>query len=201
MGSICSSNSENNLFHRYNCKYVKMIPKKNRIVFDTAKDARDQGRKYCKCCSAIMVMYRQEKDEIDKYGKEHGIYLSFDRDDGSLNVISRTGKWKLVYNSKRDMAFLYHKNRSDHNHYSKDLIKGYHYQSAYSESLLGYMEYIYEHDAFRKEQPLYDSHKNKLAHGKGGKNRRNLERALRREQSIRYVNYLLEGKASGALVL
>lgn len=200
MSYICSCNSEKKLFHWYKCKYVKMIPKKNRIEIKTAKEARDQGYKYCKYCAAIMEMLREEGPAVEQYGNRHGIYLSFDRNDGSIDVVSRVGKWKLVYNSRRKNAFLYHKNNAM-NHDPKDLIKGYHYQSAYSETLLGYLEYIYEHDTYRMTAPSYFPQNKAVPYGNGSKKRKKKAKNKQRKQSIRYVNYLLDGLAAGSLVL
>lgn len=195
MGYICSSNSENNLFHWHKCRYVKMITPKNKIEIKTAEEARDQGYKYCKCCSTMMRKLQEEKVEAEQYGKRHGIQLFFDRDDGAIDVVSKSGRWKLVYNSKKDHVYLYHKNNSKTPH-KDDFINGYHYQSAYSNSLLGYLEYIYEHDSYRMNNPLY-AREMDISSGKVSKKRKNRER----RQSIRYVNYLLNGMASGALVL
>ncbi len=199
MGYVCSCNSENNLFHWHKCRYVKMIAKKNRIEITTTKEARDQGYKYCKCCSTMMRKLQDERLEAEQFGKRHGIQMIFDRDDGAIDVVSKSGRWKLVYNSKKDHVFLYHKNNSKVPH-KDDFISGYHYQSAYSDSLLGYLEYIYEHDSYRMNNPLY-AQKFEISCDKGGKKRKNRQRKKQRKQSIRYVNYLLNGMASGALVL
>lgn len=201
MGYICSSNSDLKLFHHDSCRYTKIVSEKNAVRLRTSGEARDQGYQYCKYCSSLMKMIQKEAAEINAFEKTHGIYLSFDRTDGTVDVISSVGRWKLVYNHKHGKAFLYHRNTSGASRAENEVIKGYHYQSAYSETILGYLKYIDEHDSFRSEHPLYSNKKRTYKYVGGTKKRHKKEKNIRRAQRAEYVDFLLKGMSSGALAL
>ena len=193
---VCGKSS-NKIVHTQGCRYVKMMPEKNRKYFSNLKDASDAGYVQCKYCSHIKKYLNREEKQLEKYCRPNGVYFYFNSADGSLDVISRSGKWKIIVNGQKHFIWLYHKN----NHGSRfgDLVPGYHSQKIRSSSLMGYMSYIVEHDRYREENPLYErqKHTNTVKGSKKWKKDQRRAYRMRKTQSIRYVNALLENMACG----
>ena len=193
---VCGK-SRNRIIHTQACRYVKMMPDKNKKSFNSIKEALDAGYVRCKYCAHINKYVRKEKKELDLYCGSKGVYYYFNRTDGALDVISRTGKWKIIVNGQRHFIWLYHKNNNGES--SGDLVPGFHSQKIRSSSLMGYMEYIVRHDEYRIRNPLYESqiHLNVMKGSKKWKKDRRREKNIRRIQSIRYVTELLNNMANG----
>ena len=194
---VCGKSS-NKIIHNMNCRYVKMMPDRNKNYYSSLKDAEEAGYVQCKYCAYIQKYIRNEKKELDGYCKPNGLYYMFNSADGSLDVISRTGRWKVIVNGQRHFIWLYHKNIRNSSNDTKTFVQGYHSQKVRKSSLMGYMQYIVEHDNYRTETPLY---KNQMT-GKGRHAKRDQERhakKVRRLQSIRYVTDLLNNMSSGAI--
>ena len=69
-------------------------------------------------------------------------------------------------------------------------MPGYHSQKVRRNTLMGYMQYIVEHDRYRMENPLYKNQKT----GRGKQAREEQKQyaiKVRKWQSIRYVTELL----------
>ena len=49
-----------------------------------------------KLCAHINKYVGKEKKELDLYCGSKGVYYYFNRNDGALDVISKTGKWKII---------------------------------------------------------------------------------------------------------
>lgn len=194
---VCGKSS-NKIVHDMNCRYVKMMPDKNKKYFGSLKEAEEAGYAHCKYCAYIQKYMRNEKKELESFCKPNGLYLMFNSKDGSLDVISRTGKWKVIVNGQRHFIWLYHKNLHLSGNDPKAFVPGYHSQKICKSSLMGYMQYIVEHDNYRTETPLY---KNQMT-GKGKQAKKDQERyakKVRRWQSIRYVTELLNNMSSGTI--
>ena len=63
---ICGG-SRNKIIHNMDCRYVKMIPEKNRRYFNNPKDIAEAGYVRCKYCAYIMKYLRKEKKEIERF--------------------------------------------------------------------------------------------------------------------------------------
>ena len=189
-----SGKSSNKIVHHSGCRYIKMIPKCNRKYFLSMNDAMDIGYSQCRYCSGIEKYLREEKRFIKPYCKKYGIYYGFNPKDGSVDIVSSSGKWKIILEKHHKRLVLYHKN----NHVVRldDPIPGYHKQKSASSSLNGHFEYIVDHDEYRKNNPIYGNHKKK----RGTKARRRLrirEEKYRKIQGMRFVNNLLDELAVG----
>ena len=193
---ICGKSS-NKIVHYKSCRYVKMIPDKNKKFFNSAKEAEDAGYVQCKYCSYIQKYLRKENTELEKYCKAKGIYFYFGRKDGSLDIISKSGKWKIIVNGRKNLIWLYHKN--SHGFDKNDsFIKGYHSQKVRSSTLMGYMKYIVEHDEYRAANPLYSSQKSNTVKGsRKWKKQQKREKKIRKMQGVRYVTELLNNMSLG----
>lgn len=184
---VCGK-SRNKMVHKMNCRYAGMIPDKNKKCFATLKEAQEAGYVQCMYCAYIRKYMEQERKELSDFCRKNGLYYEFNHKDGALDVISRTGRWKIIVNGKKHCIWLYHKNlrggRQD------SLVPGYHSQKICKGTLIDYMKYIVEHDQYRMENPLYESQKA----GRGQRARaeqRQQAQKVRKWQSIRYVTELL----------
>ena len=148
---ICGK-SGNRIAHSYDCRYVKLIPEKNRTYYGNRRSAREAGFGYCKYCSRIMQYVRKEKTALDDYCQATGLTYSFNRLDGSLDIKSRSDEWKIVVRHKDDTIRLYHKNQLDLG--EESVIPGYHSQRIRRGTVLGYLDYIVKHDIFRERNPV-----------------------------------------------
>ncbi len=191
---ICGKSS-NKIVHTMDCRYVKMIPEKNRKLFRTYKNASEAGYIQCKYCAPILKYLDREEQELTRYCRANGLFYSFNRNDGSIDVVSRSGKWKIIINGKKQFIWLYHKNVNGA--WPDDFIPGYHSQRTRSSSLMGYMRYIVEHDRYRVENPLYESqrHPNAIKGSKKWNKDRRREVRARKTQDIRYVLNLIDSLA------
>ena len=91
---ICGK-SDNKIAHSWDCRYVKLIPEKNRKYFDYRRSANEAGFGYCKYCSYVMRYVRKEKKALDDYCQATGLTYSFNRQVGSLDIKSRSDEWKI----------------------------------------------------------------------------------------------------------
>ncbi|MCD4814622.1 hypothetical protein K8S19_13140 [bacterium] len=73
--TIYIGDRKNKRYHHQWCDLAKALPKKNRIRFQTAKDASEQGYAPCKECNPPVMFIRtlvpiEEDDGIDDSGEE-----------------------------------------------------------------------------------------------------------------------------------
>ena len=196
-----SGKSTNKIVHRLDCRYVKMMPAKNKKYFSRFKEASDAGYVQCKYCAPIKEYLKKEEKDLRSYCNGNGLFYSFNNSDGSLDIISRTGKWKIIVNGQKNFIWLYHMNTDYRHDTSKfsDMVPGYHSQNVRKSTLLGYMSYIVNHDNFRHENPLYGKyyHPNRIKGSKRWRKERKRADRIRRAQSIDYVLSLLDGMSAG----
>lgn len=187
----------NKIVHSMGCRYVKMMSEKNKKYFNSLKEAFEAGDKQCKYCAYINKYLKKEEKELERFCRPNGVYYYYNPSDGSLDVISHSGKWKIIVNGQKNYIWLYHKNSRGSNY--RDFVPGYHSQRIHSSSLMGYMRYIVEHDKYRENNPLYErqKHTNTVKGSKKWKKDQRRAEQIRRKQSIRYVNELLENMARG----
>lgn len=63
---------------------------------------------------------------------------------------------------------------------------------------MAYLRYIVEHDIYRKEQPLFESQMGGTGR-KARKEQKKLAKKVKKWQSIRYVNKLIDQMSMGAI--
>ncbi len=147
---IISMNSRAKLYHRAECRYAKQIKIKNRMEISRSQ-AEELGYFVCPHCDGMRALYSFEKKAIEKYvGKEN---LFVDMVGDWLYVRTEIGCWKIVYQKKTGKFLLFHKNYIEEGNKLENVEKGaYHRQGdkLFSENILGYLQYIREHDKARK---------------------------------------------------
>lgn len=192
MSYVCGRSSKR-IVHRNDCRYVKMIPEKNRKFFATVEEARAEGYFCCKYCSHVWKYVEKEKGALDDYCSENGLSYRFNRMDGFLDIDSRQDRWKVIVNGKKHHIFLYHRNTKISLKPESSLVSGFHSQKTISPTVLGYMKYISEHDEYVEK--MTRTHKKKSKPIKGTKRYwkqvRREKKSLRRKQ-IRNVLEIID---------
>lgn len=199
MSYVCGKSS-NKIVHWKGCRYVKMMPEKNNRYFKRLKDATEAGYKQCKYCARIKMYLRKEEKQLEEFCGANGLYYYFNPPDGSLDVISRSGRWKIIVNGHKHPIWLYHKNRWQSN--AEEMIPGYHTQRIHCSTLMEYMNYIAEHDLYRERDPLFEwqKHPDTVRYSKKWKKEQKRASKMQRTQRIRYVNELLDGLKTGKIL-
>ena len=193
---VCGKSS-NKIVHTEACRYVKMIPVQNRRYFVSLKEAEDAGYMRCKYCSHISKYMTKERKDLVQYCKANGLCYVFNRIDGSLDIVSRSGNWKIIVNGQKHFIWLYHKNIY-HENDQRGMVPGYHSQKVRKSTLMGYMYYIADHDHYKMKTPLDQ----RQMTAKGRKAKKQQERhaeKVKRIQSIRYVRELLDKMSDGVI--
>ncbi len=73
--------------------------------------------------------------------------------DGEIDVTTSIGGWRIVWKGK-DKIWLYHKNTHRSHLTESEDIPGYHSQAIHKKTIMEYLEYIVQHDLYRKNSPL-----------------------------------------------
>ena len=195
-----SGQSGRKIFHKVNCRYVNMIPIEKRKVFFSLHEAPKAGYVSCKYCSSVYSrLMRLEKKTLESFCRPKGICYFYNDQEGALEVISKSGKWKIVGADGNSEIELYHRNARVTK--KKGAILGYHRQKANSKTLLGYMEYIANHDEFRNNNPLSAKDAEKVKAKKPGskkwKKLQHKAEMLKKRRDETYVMELLENMSRG----
>ena len=154
---VYSVNSHRKIVHLSHCMILQRIPKGSRRTFESLEEAQSHGYRLCNCCPSIAGKYRKERKQVDDFCKDNG--FTFKLLDGTIHVISRHDCWRIIVNGNNKSLFLYHKNTGKR--YRKEthpsIVPGFHSQGFRSKTILGYLEYIASHDAYRDEHPCTEA--------------------------------------------
>ena len=88
--------------------------------------------------STLKQSYEDKRGEITDFCKQHNMKMVELED--AFHICTDVGSWKLTEDA------LFHKNNT----------RGYHRQHVEFDSIFEYLAYIADHDAFRKENPVYN---------------------------------------------
>lgn len=124
---VCGKSS-NKIIHTTQCRYVKMIPERNKRYFKKLQDAYDRGYVCCKYCTSMYRYLRKEEKQLRTYCNQNGLVYSFNSADGAIDVVSMSGKWKIIVNGQKYYIWLYHKNCGSFD--KGGLVAGYHSQKS-----------------------------------------------------------------------
>ena len=184
---VCTGSSK--VLHIKQCGHIANTLKENKR-FLSKREAADaiekDGYGYCKDCSRVGRLLKKERKAVDEYSVKHHIRYHFDRSDGSLVMISRSGTWKVQFFGKHHVSFLYHMNTRFK---EGGLIPGYHSQGVHYPTLLEYFEYVVEHDKYRAKNPV--DHKRGKSNPKKRKSRRAQRVSARRARDKMSEDYAL----------
>ena len=102
--------------------------------------------------------------------------MSYWLEDGQLHVYTPRSKWRIIVNGRDNKIFLYHKNTYSKYEKIPSIIPGYHSQAIRSKTIVGYLEYIIQHDIYRTRQEkkansMHALRKNTIHYQRGTDNR------------------------------
>ena len=193
-----SVNSKEKVVHYEGCHHVKNIKKENLKSFDGIKDVRNSKYRICSCCSPITVHLKKEQEALEKYCLENGLLYILHK--GNLYIRTYRSEWKILASDDKNVLELHHENSFKKEH--DNSVKGYHKQNFTSDSVLGYFEYISNHDYYRMLNPLHISAP-KEPPKKGTKRYRNQQKLLakrKRKRKIWNVINLIDSLSAGTCV-
>lgn len=174
-----STKSNEKVFHLPHCKIARRIRKEYKKQFATPEEARSAGYRMCNCCSPVGMRLRKEQEAVNQFCQENGVSCWLE--DGQLHVITPRSEWRIIINGKAKKLFLYHKNTYEKFEKIPSIVPGYHSQAARSETIVGYLEYIIQHDIYRRQQEkkakqkadsMRNLRKNTHSYQRGSENRR-----------------------------
>lgn len=114
-------------------------------------DAAALGLTACDRCSPLGIRYGQARTQIESFCSQRGMQCVLR--DGEIDVTTSIGGWRLVWKGK-DKIWLYHKNTHRSHLTESEDIPGYHSQAIHKKTIMEYLEYIVQHDLYRKNSPL-----------------------------------------------
>lgn len=174
-----SIKSTEKVFHLPHCKIRQRMNKEYEQHFDTPEEAREHGYRMCNCCSPVGSRLRKEQVAVNQFCQENGV--SCRQEDGQLHIRTPHSKWRIIVNGKAKKLFLYHKNSYEKPERIPSIVPGYHSQAIRCDSIMGYLQYIVEHDTFRvrerkiakkKKRAYHNLRKNTWKYQKGRGNAR-----------------------------
>ena len=142
-----STKSNEKVFHLPHCNIARRIRKEYKMKLDDPEIARALGYRQCNCCSLVGMRLRKEQKAIDQFCQENGV--AYHLEDGQLHVRTPYSKWRIIVSGKANKLFLYHRNTFKKDEKFVSIIPGYHSQAIRCKSILEYLNYIVQHDAFR----------------------------------------------------
>ena len=145
-----STKSNEKVFHLPHCKIARRIRKEYKKQFATPEEARLAGYRMCNCCSLVGMRLRKEQKAVNQFCQVNGVSCWLE--DGQLHVHTPRSKWRIIVNGKANKLFLYHKNTYRKYEEIPSIVPGYHSQATRSKTIVGYLEYIIQHDIYRRQQ-------------------------------------------------
>ena len=145
-----SIDSKEKVVHYEGCHHLKNIKKGNLKSFDSIHDVRKSEYRLCSCCSPITEHLRKEQSELENYCLENGMLYFVHK--GNLHIRTHHSKWKVLASNSKGLLELHHANSYEKEH--DNSVPGYHKQNFFSDSVLGYLEYINEHEYYRMLNPV-----------------------------------------------
>lgn len=193
-----SNRSKAKVVHYEGCHHLKNIKNENLRTFDSVKDVRKGEYRICSCCSPITDRLKKEQTALETFCQENG--LSYFVNKGNLHIRTHNSKWKVLVSNNRDVLELHHENSFEKEH--NNSVPGYHRQNYISDSIIGYMEYITNHENYRMHNPMPVFTK-KETPIKGTKRRSKQQKAIKkkeRNRKIWNVINLIDSLSKGACV-
>lgn len=167
-----STKSTEKVFHLSHCKIRKRMNKEYEQHFASPEEARANGYRICNCCCSMGTRLRREQTAVNEFCQWNGVSCRLE--DDQLHVSTPHSEWRIIINGKAKKLFLYHKNSYKKPEAIPSIVADFHSQAIRKESIIGYLQYIVEHDTFRlKEQRVFKKKKHAM---------RNLSRNTRKYQ-------------------
>lgn len=173
-----SRKSSRRVTHLADCHYWRGTKKDAVGTFQTLQDAQAAGYRLCRCCAPTGKCYRRESRAINAFCADYGVACRYYGD--MLQIVTPYSKWRIQNNNRVDGLSFYHRN-TENRPDSISPIPGYHDQRVRKDTILEYLQYIVDHDAYRIVHPLRQKPTPKPAPQKGTKRYR---KALKRQKRL-----------------
>lgn len=151
---VYSKRNNRKIIHVNQCRYIQNKRKIDLGYFHTKEQGIAEGYRLCKCCTHIGKLFNKQRSELKSFCEEKNYSIFLEND--ILNVVTPFSKWKMHTIKHSKKIKLYH-NNSIYTLYDKsEFIPGYHIQGVFKADLIWILNYIYEHNQYRFENP-YES--------------------------------------------
>ncbi len=185
--------SSNKVFHNENCHHIKFKEKSNLLEIQSLEEGVNKGYFLCKNCSEIYKFYKKERKAIDEFIKVKNMEIEYENNQMKVKTIY--SEWKILINDNK--LVLYHKNTMGYQK-SDEKIKGFHNQKVRGKSIKEYLQYIVNHDEYRKKHPVELKGKEKPKKGtRRYKSWIRSNKEFRKRESKRQVLFLLDQISKG----
>lgn len=145
--------SKGKIIHTADCFHLFNTDIRNIGWFETLSEAYAKGYRLCKHCNPLFKYFKKEEDQIYDFCREKG--MSVRLNNRSISVDSIYSVWKIAPD-ENNKIILYHKNSFETKKDCLSEIAGYHLQGdVRRENILGYLNYIIDHDYFRMFNPVH----------------------------------------------
>lgn len=142
------------IYHNNVCFYAKKINSENAKYAYKSDEFKGDGYMLCRCCSKLASQYRTEKSKISSYAVKNHIKVWLENNE--LFIETSVASWKLTDADNKGKFVLLHSNTESYSRLKKNngrYIHNYHIQKKVrSNTILGYIKYIYHHDVWRDEK-------------------------------------------------
>lgn len=145
-----SIESKAKVVHYEDCRNLKNIKRENLRSFDDIKEFRNSEYRICSCCSPITERLKKEQSALESFCQENGLLYFINN--GNLHIRTCHSKWKVLVSDNKDVLELHHKNTFEKE--CNTSVPGYHRQKCISDSIIGYMVYITNHEHYRMYNPV-----------------------------------------------
>lgn len=185
--------SRSKVVHSQACAHIRKLCREEIGIFTTLEAVKAAGYRLCRHCNPLAKLYRREHKALQHYCRSHTAVIAFR--DSFISVSTPISNWQIIVSGNGRELLLYHKNNVGTK--AAGPVPGYHLQMISRDSIMGYLEYISEHDIYRNMHPnrFAFSKKNSPPPLKGTKRyRKEQKKAAKRAkwQSVNYVNSLLD---------
>ena len=148
-----NKNSCYKIFHTKECDCIKYSNEDDIRKFPNWVIASSKGYQLCEKCNLLLKKYILEKESVLRFCQQYG--FSFEYTETAITIKTSMSKWKIALNNTGMRLDLYHRNKfKDEN---SSFIPEFHFQNSNCDTIMGYLDYIYWHDIYRRYHPLKKS--------------------------------------------
>lgn len=186
-----SKKSSRKIIHTEDCFRLRNVSAENIGTFQTLEEAYAKGYRLCRNCNPVFRQYRREKSKLTEQCQKYS--ASFFLHDKFFCVLMPHSRWKIVPSPGARSLLLYHQNTFEKIADMESTVPGYHRQSAHRSTLLGYLDYIVQHESYRTLHPLHiwTPKKKKQPPQKGTKRYKHEQLKAKKQAKRRAVNQVL----------
>ncbi len=210
---IFSKKSRSKIAHTITCHHIRNTDISFLGGFDDKRDVIAHGYRLCRHCTRTDKLYNKYKRRAEDFCKLHSMKCTILND--VVSITTTHSSWKLIMHDWFDDFSLYHKNsvystfipkcKKNSDHTKPSDTEGYHYQKFHSKSVIEILEYILNHDNYRKENPyfpkLYTADMTTKKNKKNKAHAKKKEKQIQRGQKLNIVRNLFSALEQGKRIV